>query len=79
MQPLILAVPVCCGNEAAEFIEPFVEHRDRPIREASIAALAFCGRQDSLLVLRRAWRRKQDELLRATLADTMEKLQYRSE
>jgi len=79
LQSLILATPVCCGEEAAAFIEPFVEHRDRPIREASISALAFCGRQDSLLVLRRAWRRKQDELLRATLADTIEKLQFRAE
>jgi len=79
LQFLLLATPLCCGEEAAEYVERFVGHDDREIREAAISGLAFIGRQDSLLVLRRAWRRKQDDLLRATLTDTMEKLQFRAE
>jgi hypothetical protein len=79
LQFLLLATPLCCDEEAAEYVERFVGHDDREIREAAIAGLAFIGRPDSLLVLRRAWRRKQDDLLRLMLADTMEKLQFRAE
>ncbi len=79
LQFLLLAAPTCCGGEAAEYVERFVDHDAREIREAAMSGLAFVGRRDSLIVLRRAWRRKQDDLLRDTLRDTIEKLQFRSE
>ena len=60
-------------------MEPYVEHDDREIREAAVSGLAFLGRRESLVVLRRLWKHKLDALLRDQLADTIEKLQFRAE
>lgn len=79
LQTLLMATPICCGSEAAEIVEIYVDHDERQIREAAVTALAFVGRRDSLIVLRRAWKRPQDDLLRARMADTIEKLQYVAE
>ncbi len=76
LQFLLLAMITCGGPEAAPWIERYVHHDEREIRDAAVTALAFVGRPESLDVLTRAWRRKQDDLLRDVLRDTIEKLQY---
>ncbi len=76
---LLHAVPTCCDASAAAPVERQVAHADRDIREAAVTALAFVGRAESLVVLRRAWRAPQDQLLRSSLRDTIAKLQFRAE
>ena len=77
LQVLLLAMPTCGTVEAAARIERYVHHEEREIRAAAVTALAFVGRPQSVDVLVRAWRKKQDDLLRENLRDALEKLQHR--
>jgi hypothetical protein len=76
LQFLLLAMVTCGTPDAAPQVERHVHHSHREIRDAAVTALAFVGRPKSLDVLTQAWRRKQDDLLRETLRDTLEKVQY---
>lgn len=78
LQHLILSAGVCCGPEIAPVVEPFVMHDDREIREAAISVLVFRGREESVHVLRQAWRRRQDEYTRDQLRHALEALHYRA-